>query len=322
MPRGQGPAALLRGRGPALQPASQAPLRASTTTSPSCSSTRPRRSTTPSTNASWPRPTPPASSPRSAMADRRRLARDVRHGGGVPGADRGGRGHGPPGRGPARRHDDIENVVVLGMGGSGIAGDVLAASPGRSCRCRSSWSRATSHRRTSTSARLVFAMSFSGDTEETLEAATTAANAGGRIVAVTRGGALAELCRSWGAPVVGIADGHPQAAGRHRRGGGAADDRPRAARPVPRRRGLAALRRRPAQGPPGPARPRRQPGRAPGRRHRPVGPRHLRRGWPRGPGRHALEDPVQRERQVARLRQRHPRALPQRDLRAGARTAT
>ena len=52
LPRGQGPAALLRGRGGALQPAPEAALRRSATTSRSCSSTRPRRSTTPSTTGS------------------------------------------------------------------------------------------------------------------------------------------------------------------------------------------------------------------------------------------------------------------------------
>ncbi len=33
----------------------------------------------------------------------------------------------------------IEHVVVLGMGGSGVSGDILAASAGRSCPCPSSW---------------------------------------------------------------------------------------------------------------------------------------------------------------------------------------
>ncbi len=56
---------------------------------------------------------------------------------------------------------------------------------------------------------LVFAMSFSGNTEETLDAATTAANAGGRIVAITQGGQLAERCRGWGAPIVPVSEDIP-----------------------------------------------------------------------------------------------------------------
>ncbi|MGZ7015434.1 MAG: SIS domain-containing protein, partial [Acidimicrobiales bacterium] len=51
--------------------------------------------------------------------------------------------------------------------------------------------------------------SFSGDTEETVEGATEAAAAGGRIVAVTRGGELGRLADLWGAPRVPIADGIP-----------------------------------------------------------------------------------------------------------------
>ena len=98
------------------------------------------------------------------------------------GAARAGRGRGrgsPPSVDGLPDHDDIENVVVLGMGGSGIAGDVAArASPGRSCRCRSSCTRATASRTSSASSTLVFAVSFSGDTEETVEAATEAAAAG------------------------------------------------------------------------------------------------------------------------------------------------
>ena len=99
---------------------------------------------------------------------------------------------------------DIDNVVVLGMGGSGIAGDVLHAvaaplSPvpivvlkdyelpgfvgGRS---------------------LVFAVSCSGGTEETVEAATEAAHAGAHLVAVCRGGELAERAAGWAAPHVRV----------------------------------------------------------------------------------------------------------------------
>ena len=47
---------------------------------------------------------------------------------------------------------------------------------------------------------LVFAVSFSGDTEEIVEGATEAAAAGGRLVAVTRGGQLGRLADDLGAP--------------------------------------------------------------------------------------------------------------------------
>ena len=99
-------------------------------------------------------------------------------------------------------HDDVENVVVLGMGGSGIAGDVLAAVAGpfmpvpvvvaKSYECPSFVGEGT----------LCFAISFSGDTEETVEAATEAAAAGAKMVVLSSGGQLAELASQWAAPFV------------------------------------------------------------------------------------------------------------------------
>jgi glucose/mannose-6-phosphate isomerase len=57
---------------------------------------------------------------------------------------------------------------------------------------------------------LVFAISFSGDTEETVEAAGEAMNAGASLVAVTSGGELARLADEWGAPVVPVPGTIPQ----------------------------------------------------------------------------------------------------------------
>lgn len=109
---------------------------------------------------------------------------------------------------PAR--DDIEQVVVLGMGGSAIAGDILMAAAGPFMPVpvlvfRSYHVPAFVDERT-----LVFAVSFSGDTEETIESVTAAALQGARVVAVTRGGELGHRARSWGAPIVAVPEGIPQ----------------------------------------------------------------------------------------------------------------
>jgi len=106
--------------------------------------------------------------------------------------------------------EEIEQVVVLGMGGSGIAGDVLMAAAGpylplpvlvfRNYHVPAFVDEGT----------LVFAISFSGDTEETLEAVTAAALQGARVVAVTQGGELGHLAESWGVPVVAVPDDIPQ----------------------------------------------------------------------------------------------------------------
>jgi glucose/mannose-6-phosphate isomerase len=53
---------------------------------------------------------------------------------------------------------------------------------------------------------LCFAISYSGSTEETLEAAQEAAVAGARMVCLSRGGPLAELAASWEAPHIELPD--------------------------------------------------------------------------------------------------------------------
>src|SRR5207302_5408185 len=106
--------------------------------------------------------------------------------------------------------EDIENVVVLGMGGSGVAGDILLATAApfmpvpvvvvKGYECPHFVGDGT----------LVFAVSFSGNTEETLQATTDAAMNGARIVAITSGGELGKLASSWGAPVIAVPDTIPQ----------------------------------------------------------------------------------------------------------------
>jgi glucose/mannose-6-phosphate isomerase len=104
-------------------------------------------------------------------------------------------------------------VVVAGMGGSGIAGDVLAAL---------TWFRSPVPVLTVKGDRLpafagpstlLVAVSYSGATDETLAAVEEGLSAGARLVAVCSGGPLAELARGHGAPVVVVAPGRmPRAA--------------------------------------------------------------------------------------------------------------
>ncbi|MGH9031082.1 MAG: bifunctional phosphoglucose/phosphomannose isomerase [Acidimicrobiia bacterium] len=94
--------------------------------------------------------------------------------------------------------DGIDNIVVLGMGGSGIAGDVLAAVANASLPVPVVVLKQYRTPRFVGPRTLAFALSYSGDTEETLEMASGAAEAGARIVAVSRGGALAELAAERG----------------------------------------------------------------------------------------------------------------------------
>lgn len=114
------------------------------------------------------------------------------------------------GLGGLRDPATIEQVVVIGMGGSGIAGDVVTAIAApmlpvpvvvvKSYECPAFVDSHT----------LVFAVSASGNTEETLQAAADAADAGATIVAVTGGGRLAQLAASWNAPTIAVPATIPQ----------------------------------------------------------------------------------------------------------------
>jgi glucose/mannose-6-phosphate isomerase len=103
---------------------------------------------------------------------------------------------------PAR--EDIENVVVIGMGGSGIAGDLLAAVGAPLLPVPVTVVKGYECPNFVGESSLVFAVSYSGGTEETIQAATDAALAGARMVVVAGGGELAKLARGWRAPLVGL----------------------------------------------------------------------------------------------------------------------
>jgi glucose/mannose-6-phosphate isomerase len=110
--------------------------------------------------------------------------------------------------------DGVENVVVLGMGGSGVSGDVVQAlvEPRLSVPWRTikgygplpEWIGRNT---------LTFVVSYSGDTEETLAAFEEIHSRGARPVAVSSGGHLAELATGYGVAHVRVPEGlQPRAA--------------------------------------------------------------------------------------------------------------
>jgi glucose/mannose-6-phosphate isomerase len=114
---------------------------------------------------------------------------------------------------PLPSADEIDNVVVLGMGGSGIAGDVLAASANAVLEVPVVVLKQIRTPRFVGPRTLAFAVSYSGDTSETVQMATGALDAGARVVAVSRGGALAALAGGRGGVHVPCPDGYlPRAA--------------------------------------------------------------------------------------------------------------
>jgi glucose/mannose-6-phosphate isomerase len=96
-------------------------------------------------------------------------------------------------------------IVITGMGGSGVAGDVLAAVCGPGCRVQvvpvhdyqlPAWVGA---------ADLVIAVSCSGSTEETISAATEAVRRGSRLIGVGgEGSPLAMIAQQARAPFIGV----------------------------------------------------------------------------------------------------------------------
>ena len=105
------------------------------------------------------------------------------------------------------RRDAPGGLVVCGMGGSAVGGDLAAAAIGR---------RATRPVRTVRGYApepwvgpdtLVLCSSYSGSTEETLACFEAAGEAGAPRVALTTGGRLAARAREEGVPVIGVPSG-------------------------------------------------------------------------------------------------------------------
>jgi glucose/mannose-6-phosphate isomerase len=101
--------------------------------------------------------------------------------------------------------EGLGSIVVCGMGGSGIVGDVLKASFANRLPVPVTTVKGYRIPAFCDKDTLVLAVSYSGDTEETLAAFAQAVAMGCRMIAVSSGGQLAELARTNGASHVPIA---------------------------------------------------------------------------------------------------------------------
>ena len=98
---------------------------------------------------------------------------------------------------------DVSEVVIVGAGGGGVAGDVVesvahiqGSTPVLATGGLSpAWLSESS---------LVVAVSQSGDDPPTVAAARVARGSGAHMVAVTSGGELMELCTGWGVPTTRV----------------------------------------------------------------------------------------------------------------------
>jgi glucose/mannose-6-phosphate isomerase len=109
---------------------------------------------------------------------------------------------------------DVDNVVISGMGGSAIAGNILQAyvserAPGLDVRVSRGYDLpAMVNKRT-----LVLAVSYSGNTEESLSSFRAAIRKGAKIAVITSGGKLKKQAEELNKPLVVIPQGiQPRAA--------------------------------------------------------------------------------------------------------------
>jgi glucose/mannose-6-phosphate isomerase len=110
-------------------------------------------------------------------------------------------------------HDRPGGLVVCGMGGSAIGGDLAKAALGDRATRQITIVRGYALESWTPPESLVLCASYSGETEETLACFEAAGAAGAQRVVLTTGGTLAALAREEGVPVIGVPAGmQPRAA--------------------------------------------------------------------------------------------------------------
>jgi glucose-6-phosphate isomerase len=95
-------------------------------------------------------------------------------------------------------------VLVLGMGGSAIGGDLLRLYAAAECPVPIAVSRDYELPAWVNSDTLVIGVSFSGNTEEALSAFAQAAARSAKLLAISTGGRLAEMAQAHGAPFLQV----------------------------------------------------------------------------------------------------------------------
>ena len=99
-------------------------------------------------------------------------------------------------------YGDVRSIVVSGMGGSAIGGDLASALVAGELKVPMSVHRDYGLPAYVGRDSLVITSSYSGNTEETLSSFEEARKRGAKIVAITTGGQLADLATAAGGPVV------------------------------------------------------------------------------------------------------------------------
>lgn len=103
----------------------------------------------------------------------------------------------------------INNVVIAGLGGSAAGGDLLTALLADQGKLPGAVNRDYSVPAYVDQSSLVFATSYSGNTEETLSAYADARLKGASIIVVSSGGKLSTLAKADKVPVISVPGGQP-----------------------------------------------------------------------------------------------------------------
>jgi glucose/mannose-6-phosphate isomerase len=107
------------------------------------------------------------------------------------------------------KSDDIQHLVFSGMGGSAIAGDLLLGYLEEQIKIPSLVNRTYNIPYFVNDKTLFVAISFSGNTEETISATRAAINKNAKVLGISSGGELQEICKSNNYPHIQITGGLP-----------------------------------------------------------------------------------------------------------------
>jgi glucose/mannose-6-phosphate isomerase len=103
----------------------------------------------------------------------------------------------------------IENVLICGLGGSGIGGTIIAQVVSQDANCPITINKDYKIPAFIGSNTLVICCSYSGNTEETLEMLAQAETKGATIACITSGGKIEEAAKTKGYNHIVIPGGHP-----------------------------------------------------------------------------------------------------------------
>lgn len=103
----------------------------------------------------------------------------------------------------------VENVLICGLGGSGIGGTLATETLAREISVPYGLSKGYFIPGWVSEKTLCIVSSYSGNTEETLQAMHSAMEKGAKIVCITSGGKVAEIAREKGLDLIIVPSGHP-----------------------------------------------------------------------------------------------------------------